>query len=105
MTVRSAFAAAAVAASIAAFAAPASAQEVQTFDAWGHTFNVPDLQSAELTAVAARNDAVLITGSIAPKRAYASARTGSAVENAAAAHVQPIRTIKVWGAWVDAPAY
>jgi hypothetical protein len=44
-------------------------QEVQTFDAWGHTFNVPGLQSAMLAAAAARNDAVLITGSIAPERA------------------------------------
>jgi hypothetical protein len=105
MTVRSAFAAAAVAASIAAFAAPATAQEVQTFDAWGHTFNVPGSQSAVLAAVAARNDAVLITGSIAPKRAYASARAGSAVENAAAVRVQATRTINVWGARVDAPAY
>ena len=105
MTVRSAFAAAAVAASIAAFAAPASAQEVQTFDAWGHTFNVPGSQSAVLAPAVARNDAVLTTGSIAPKRAYASARAGSAVENAAAVRVQATRTINVWGARVDAPAY
>jgi hypothetical protein len=105
MTVRSAFAAAVVAASVATFAAPASAQEVQIFDAWGHTFNVPGSQSAGVAAAAARNDAVLTTGSIAPRHAYASVKAGAAVENAAAAHVQATRTINVWGARVDAPVY
>ncbi|WP_336492533.1 hypothetical protein [Methylobacterium nigriterrae] len=105
MTVRSAFAAAAVAASLAAFAAPASAQEVQSFGAWGHTFNVPGSQSAVVAVAATRNNAVLTTGSIAPKRAYASARAGAPVESAVAAHGQAARTLNVWGARVDAPAH
>src|SRR3569623_1655112 len=102
MTVRSTFAAAAVA-SIAAYSAPASAQEVRTFDAWGHTFNVPGSQSVEFVATAARHDGVT-TGSVAPKRAYASVRAGATAESASVAN-QPTRTINVWGARVDAPAY
>src|SRR4051812_43011248 len=115
MRVRSAFAAAVVAASIAAASAPASAQEAQTFDAWGHTFNVPGSRSAVAGAAAARKDAVqrqapvqrhdsvLATGSVAPRHAYASARAGAASENAAVVHEAP-RTINVWGARVDARA-
>ncbi|GEP08096.1 hypothetical protein [Methylobacterium oxalidis] len=100
MTVRSAIAAAAVAVSIASVAAPASAQEVRSFDAWGHSFNVPGSQSAAV-AVGVRGATVLTTGSIAPERAYASAK--SVDENAAAADVQATRTLDVWGARVDAP--
>ncbi|GJE45342.1 hypothetical protein [Methylobacterium soli] len=107
MRVRSAFAAAVVAASIAAASVPAAAQEVQTFDAWGHTFNVPGARSAVAGAATARKDAVprkeavLATGSVAPRHAYASARAGAASENAAVVHEAP-RTINVWGARVDA---
>lgn len=103
MTVRSAFTVAAVAASIAAFAAPTSAQEVRTFDAWGHIFNVPGSQSAVVVAAAARND-VVTTGSVAPRHAYASVKAGAAAESASFAD-QASRTINVWGARVDAPAY
>lgn len=97
MTVRTAFAAAIFAASVAAFAAPASAQAVGTFGAWGHTYTVPGAQ-----VDAARAEALVTTGAISNKSAYASANTAS---QKVAAPAQVVHTINVWGAQVEAPAY
>jgi hypothetical protein len=103
MTVRSALAAAAVAASLATIAAPALAQETQTFEAWGHTFNVPG-SHLSVPAAAPRDRDVEAKASATPGRAYASGLAGS-VANATAGDRQATRTINVWGARLDAPNY
>ena len=101
MTIRTASAAAIIAASVAALAAPASAQEVQSFKAWGHVFNVPGAQPV-VVAAADAHDAAQTTGSIATERAYASVKAGLPAENASLAHERSARTINVWGARIDA---
>jgi hypothetical protein len=101
MTVRSALAAAAVAAGLATVAAPALAQQARTFEAWGHTFNVPGSDpDAHVAAPPVRT--VGSQASVAPERAYASGLAGSAAN---AGDRPAPRRINVWGSWIDAPNY
>ncbi|WP_019905847.1 hypothetical protein [Methylobacterium sp. 77] len=101
MTVRSALTIAAIAAAIAALGTPASAQDVRTLAIWNHTFDVMEWRPASVAAFPASDSAIRTTGSIAPKRAYASAKAG--VADAGAVEVQPTRTLDVWDAAVSAP--
>lgn len=103
MTIRSALAICAVTTGIATFAGPVSAQQVQTFEAWGHIYIVPGSEIGAPSTGPDLNTAVHDRGSIAPERAYASAKT--AASNSIVTPVQKTRTINVWGARIDAPAY
>jgi hypothetical protein len=101
MTVRSALAAAAVAAGLATVAAPALAQQARTFEAWGHTFNVPGSGlGAPVAAPLVGN--VEAKAAASPGRAYASGLAGSVAN---AGDRQAPRRINVWGSWIDAPNY
>jgi hypothetical protein len=103
MTVRHALAAATVVGSLAASTSvPALAQQAQTFEAWGHTFNVPGA-SFGVPAVVARDSAVRTSRPIGPNSSYASASVGTAV--ASTNSQQTVRTINVWGARLNVPAY
>lgn len=103
MTVRSAFAAAALATSLATIAAPALAQQAQTFEAWGHTFNVPGSRPG-VPSAAHRGGNAEVKASVSPGQSYASALAGS-VPNGTAVDRQAPRRINVWGSWIDAPNY
>jgi hypothetical protein len=94
-----------IALSLGTFAAPASAQAAQTFNAWGHEFIVPGSQSSAVAASAVRDSDGLATGSITAPRAYTSAKVGDAFNAGFDARPQSARTINVWGARIDAPAY
>ncbi|WP_157862019.1 hypothetical protein [Methylobacterium sp. Leaf361] len=103
MTVRSAFAAAALATSLATIAAPALAQQAQTFEAWGHTFNVPGSRPG-VPFAAHRGRSAEAKASVSPGQSYASGLAGS-VTNATTVDRQAPRRINVWGSWLDAPNY
>jgi hypothetical protein len=97
MTVRSILAAAAV---VAGFTASAAAQEGRTFDAWGHTFDVPGSRAAS-GAVAAEPDAFR---AVAPERTYVSGKVGTVVESEVLTPVTTSNVINVWGARIAVPA-
>lgn len=97
MTARSVLAAAAVA---AGFTASAAAQEGRTFDAWGHSFDVPRSRAAS-EAVAARPDAFR---AVAPERTYVSGKVGTVVESEVLTPVTTSNVINVWGARIAVPA-
>lgn len=96
MTVRQALIAAAA---IITLAAPATAQEMRTFDAWGHTFSTMD---GSAVAGATRVPAPLATGTVAPRRAYASGRAGDTLGEASAAPTKASGILNVWGARFEA---
>lgn len=98
MTVRSILAAAAV---VAGFTASAAAQEGRTFDAWGHSFEVPGSQAAS-GAVAAKSDAFR---AVAPERTYVSGKVGTMVESEVLAPATSPNVINVWGARIAVPAH
>jgi hypothetical protein len=97
MTVRSILAAAAV---VAGFTAAAAAQEGRTFDAWGHSFEVPGSRAAS-RAVDAEPDAF---GAVAPERTYVSGKVGTVVESEVLTPVTTSNVINVWGARIAVPA-
>lgn len=103
MTVRSAFAAVALATSLATIAAPALAQQAQTFEARGHTFNVPGSRPG-VPSAAHRGRNAEAKASVSPGQSYASGLAGS-VTNGTAVDRQAPRRINVWGSWLDAPNY
>lgn len=98
MTVRSILAAAAV---VAGFTASAAAQEGRTFEAWGHTFDVPGARAASGTVAAPERDAFR---AIAPKRTYVSGQVGTVVEGEVLAPATTSNVINVWGARIGVPA-
>lgn len=77
------------------FATPVIAQEGRAFDA--HAF-----RSDRAPAVVNGQTAVR---SKAPRRAYVSDNAGRTVGNEVVAPVQATRTINVWGARFEVPAY
>lgn len=103
MTVRSTFAAVVLATSLATIAAPALAQQAQTFEAWGHTFNVPGSHLG-VPSAAHRGRNAEAKASVSPGQSYASGLAGSGT-NGTAVDRQAPRRINVWGSWVDAPNY
>lgn len=103
MTIRSALAITAIMTGLSAFTGPVSAQQVQTFDAWGHTYIVPGSQRGAVSMAPDLDTTVHGRGSIAPERAYASAK--AAASNTIVTPVQTTRTINVWGARIDRLAY
>ncbi len=98
MTVRSILAAAAV---VASFTASAAAQEGRTFDAWGHTFDVPSSRAASGALAAAVPDTF---GAVAPERTYVSGKVGTMVESEVLAPVTTSNVINVWGARIAVTA-
>ncbi|HJE25600.1 MAG TPA: hypothetical protein K8W01_18290 [Methylorubrum populi] len=98
MTVRSILAAAAVA---AGFTASAAAQEGRTFDAWGHSFDVPGSRAASGAFAAPEPDAFR---AVAPERTYVSGTVGTVVESQVLTPVTTSNVINVWGARIAVPA-
>lgn len=92
MTIRSITAVAALA---VCFATPVLAQGGRTSDA-------PAFRSGRAATVVYGQGAV---NSKAPRRAYVSDNSGRTVGNEAVAPVQATRTINVWGARFEVPAY
>ncbi|WP_288588766.1 hypothetical protein [uncultured Methylobacterium sp.] len=97
MTAHSILAAAAV---LAGFIASADAQEGRTFDAWGHTFEVPGYRAASRT-VAAEPDACR---TVAPKRTCVLGKVGTVVESEVLTPGTTSKVINVWGARIEVPA-
>lgn len=103
MTIHSASAVTAIMAGLATFAGPVSAQPAQTFEAWGHTYIVPGSQIGVVSTTPDLATAVHGRVLVASKSTYASAK--AAASNSIATPVQKTRTINVWGARIDSPAY
>lgn len=82
-----------------------SSRETETFVAWGYTFDVPAFRATTAREAAHFGDVALTTGSIPTGRPHVSIKAGAASENASAANARASRTLSVWGARLDAPAY
>lgn len=84
-------------------ATPAFAQEIPTFNAWGHEFHVPGARPGSVARAVPSGNDVLTTGSVNIPRAYTSGEADGVTPFAALPSAD--RTINVWGARLDAPRY
>lgn len=100
MTIRTTSTAALIALSLGTLAAPAQAQQIQTFTGWGHEFWAPGQQAGGFSGSAAREQDVQRTGSVNTARYSSSTAPGSADVDATVPH--SVGTINVWGARLDA---
>ncbi|KAA0125824.1 hypothetical protein CIW48_01620 [Methylobacterium sp. P1-11] len=85
-------------------AIPAAAEDGRSFEAWGHTFDVPGAQSGKAYVAAPRQHAVRVTPSHSPRHAYASGNAGRPLQSEAIVPAPASRTINVWGARLEVPA-
>ena len=83
---------------------PAWSQERGTFSAWGHQFLIPGEQTHSFGGTASADAEIGPTRRVGTPNAYTSIGSGRAV-TPPSTELPAQRTINVWGARIDMPAY